>query len=81
MKIKPTKTNKTKSLRESRISTFKVNKLHSERKSISKEPINVSFKENIEVSAIWLLYVGNKDKIFSKLGDLKIVKCFRNDSP
>lgn len=42
MKIKPTKTNKTKSLREkAELSTFKVNKLHSERKSISKEPINV----------------------------------------
>ena len=35
-------------------------------------------QENIEVSAIWLLHGGNKDKIFSKLGDLKIVKCFRN---
>ena len=35
-------TNKTKSLREkAELSTFKVNKLHSERKSISKEPNNV----------------------------------------
>ena len=39
---KHTKTNKTQSLREkAELSTFKVNKLHSERKSISKEPINV----------------------------------------
>lgn len=43
MKInKHIKTNKTKSLREkAELSTFKVNKLHSERKSISKEPNNV----------------------------------------
>lgn len=43
MKInKHIKTKKTKSLREkAELSTFKVNKLHSERKSISKEPNNV----------------------------------------
>ena len=43
MKInKHIKTNKTKSLREkAELSTFKVNKLHSERKSISKEINNV----------------------------------------
>ena len=43
MKInKHIKTNKTKSLREkAELSTFKVNKLHSERKSISKETNHV----------------------------------------
>lgn len=35
-------------------------------------------QENVEVSAVLLLYVDNKDEILSKLSGLKIVKCFRN---